>query len=355
MGFLLILILALVFILPFVFKKVEHNLEIFLFFMGILATIVSRTLSVHLIGHILSNYLLYVVTAVVLIMGFLFNLSVNKLKNAINLLLSKINLEIFIFLVLLILGLFSSVITAIVATLIMVEILHLLPLRHSSKSKVAIAGCYAIGFGAALTPIGEPLSTIVVSILKEDFAYLLRLVGHYIIPVILVMALLGSFIAKREKKFFYRKEEMSEEDRKYFEIEDQHIKEVETHKDVVIRAGKIFLFIVALELLGNGFKPFIDKYIVKLGDKLLFWLNTISAVLDNATVAAAIISPKLTSSQVTAILLSLLASGGMLIQGNIPNIIAANKLEIKSKEWVKFGFPIGLVLLTTFYVILFVI
>lgn len=115
------------------------------------------------------------------------------------------------------------------------------------------------------------------------------------------------------------------------------------------------MFIVALELLGNGFKPFIDKYVVKLGDKLLFWINIISAALDNATVAAAEITPSLSTGQVKAILLSLLASGGILIQGNIPNIIAANKLEIKSKEWVQLGLPLGLILLLAFYLLLFVV
>jgi predicted cation transporter len=31
----------------------------------------------------------------------------------------------------------------------------------------------------------------------------------------------------------------------------------------------------------------------------------------------------------------------MLIPGNIPNIIAAGKLKIKSKEWIAVGVPVG--------------
>jgi predicted cation transporter len=40
-----------------------------------------------------------------------------------------------------------------------------------------------------------------------------------------------------------------------------------------------------------------------------------------------------------------LISGGMLIPGNIPNIIAAHALQIKSTEWAKLGVPLGLVIM----------
>jgi predicted cation transporter len=44
--------------------------------------------------------------------------------------------------------------------------------------------------------------------------------------------------------------------------------------------------------------------------------------------------------------LGLLISGGILIPGNIPNIIAAYALHIKSTEWAKLGVPLGLVIMT---------
>jgi len=355
---LLIIILLLVFLLPFIFRKIEHNLELFLLVMGILATVVSKTLSFHLLGHVFSNYLLYLVTAVVLVMGFVFNLTVSKLKTAINSILSRIKIELFVSLVILFLGLISSIITAIVATLILVEIIHLLPLKHKTKVKVAIIGCFSIGFGAALTPLGEPLSTIVVSSLNAEFLYILKNLGIYIVPTIIILSLLSYFILLYERKrgcILSTYEELLTEEEAIVKAEERAILDLEARKDIMLRAGKIFMFIVALELLGSGFKPFIDKYVVKLGDKLLFWINIISAALDNATVAAAEITPSLSTSQIKAILLSLLASGGILIQGNIPNIIAANKLEIKSKEWVKLGLPLGLISLLAFYLLLFVV
>ena len=50
----------------------------------------------------------------------------------------------------------------------------------------------------------------------------------------------------------------------------------------------------------------------------------------------------------------LLIAGGMLIPGNIPNIIAACKLGISSREWAQLGIPLGLLLMGIFFVILFV-
>ena len=79
-----------------------------------------------------------------------------------------------------------------------------------------------------------------------------------------------------------------------------------------------------------------------------------SAVLDNATLAAAEIGPILSEFQIKSMLMGLLISGGMLIPGNIPNIISASKLDITSKEWARLGVPLGLVSMTIYFVILFV-
>jgi predicted cation transporter len=52
--------------------------------------------------------------------------------------------------------------------------------------------------------------------------------------------------------------------------------------------------------------------------------------------------------------MGLLIAGGMLIPGNIPNIIAAGKMGITSKEWARYGVPLGFALLVIYFVILFV-
>jgi predicted cation transporter len=122
----------------------------------------------------------------------------------------------------------------------------------------------------------------------------------------------------------------------------------------VIRAGKVYLFIMALVFLGEGFKPLILEYIIQIPSEGLFWVNIMSAILDNATLTAAEIGPQLSLIQIKSALLGLLIAGGMLIPGNIPNIIAAGKMGITSKEWARYGVPLGFTLMVIYFTILFV-
>jgi predicted cation transporter len=59
--------------------------------------------------------------------------------------------------------------------------------------------------------------------------------------------------------------------------------------------------------------------------------------------------------QIKAMLMGLLISGGMLIPGNIANIVAANKLNITSREWSRLAVPLGLTLMVIYYVWIFYI
>ena len=68
----------------------------------------------------------------------------------------------FIFLVILILGLLSSIITAIIAALILVAIVSHLGLDEKSQQFFVICACFSIGMGAVLTPIGKPLAVITI-------------------------------------------------------------------------------------------------------------------------------------------------------------------------------------------------
>ena len=72
-----------------------------------------------------------------------------------------------------------------------------------------------------------------------------------------------------------------------------------------------------------GLRPLVDAYITQMPQWALFWINSVSAIVDNATLTAAEIGPSLTQAQQRAVLMGLLISGGMLIPGNIPNIVAA--------------------------------
>ncbi len=347
MMFGLLVILAIIFILPFVITKVEKNLEIFLFIMGILAAAVSGIFSLEFIKEILLNDMLYFVSGAVLLAGLVFKYTAKYISAGVNIIVERVPTFIFVFTLIVLIGLISSAITAIVASLILVEIVAVLPYTRRAKVNLMIISCFSIGLGAALTPIGEPLSTIVVSALNEDFFYLLNLLGAYIVPGIISLGIFGGlYVTKSMKKYNANGTTDLEVNRDIYE---------EGIKEVLIRTVKIFIFILGLELLGTGFNPLIDTYVLGLSNKILYWLNICAAALDNATVAAAMISPSMAAAQVKSILMGLLISGGMLIPGNISNIVVAENFDIKSREWAKLGMPLGLALLVIYYVVLFVI
>lgn len=340
MMYVLMLLLVATFVLPIISKEVEKNLEIFLFIIGMSASIAAGVLSKELILDIVENKFMYIIAFAVLMGGFIFKSLTTHVRSALTYILKYIPLKLFIFLLIVILGVLSSVITAIIASLLLVEIVSILPIGRKSKINIDIVSCFSIGLGAVLTPIGEPLSTIIVSKLNVDFWYLMKEFGIYIVPGILFLGIIGAHYGIEEKKETETTEEILIE---------------ETNSLILIRALKIFFFIVALELLGAGFKPIIDTYIISLDTKYLYWVNMSSAVLDNATLAAAEVSDKMSPIQIKAVLMGLLISGGMMIPGNIPNIISAGKLKIKSKEWIKLGVPLGMFIMIIYYFVLFVI
>ncbi len=100
-------------------------------------------------------------------------------------------------------------------------------------------------------------------------------------------------------------------------------------------------------------RPLIGGHINRVPQAALFWINSISAVVDNATLTAAEIGPTLSPVQQRAILMGLLISGGMLIPGNIPNIVAANRLGINSREWARIGLMVGLPLMGLCFAVLY--
>ena len=341
----LVLILICVLTLPFIVKKIEHNLEAFLFVMGLLAVTITRLWSTEVITTAIMSpiSLKHPIVEVVFVAGVIFIYFADKIKTMTNTLESKLGMRLFVFLLIFLLGMLSSVITAIIAALVLVEIISVLKLDKKTETAIVIMACFSIGLGAVLTPVGEPLSTIAVSRLKgephnADFFFLLKNLAFLVVPGVLFFSAAGAYLTK---KVTHSRSSLKEDKK-------------ETYKDVLIRSGKVFLFIMALELLAKGFSPVVDYLMPRVSPMVLYWINTISAVLDNATLTAAEITPKMDILQIRAMLMGLLISGGMLIPGNIPNIIAAGKLKIGSGDWAKLGVPVGFFVLVVYFVVLFV-
>lgn len=331
---LLSLLILLVLILPLSWHKVEENLEVFLFGCGALAATVSHMWSKALLVTALEDPIR--ITLAVLVAGFLFRRFTSHLQKLMHKAVQTIGLRWTLFAVVLVLGLTSSLITAIIAALVLAEIAVLLPLPRAQRVQLAVLACYAIGMGAVLTAIGEPLGTVVISKLKgaphyAGFFFLVQHVGWFVLTGILLMAGLAMRIKPGKHAPGLHAAPA---------LEQEH-----AVKSIFLRAGKVYLFVMALVLLGDGLKPLALQTIAHMPADWLYWINTVSAVLDNATLAAIEVTPDISDRSLTFLLMSLVISGGMMIPGNIPNIICASKLGIKSKEWVKNALGLGAVLM----------
>ena len=326
---LLAVLIAVVF-LPLASERTERNFELFLFAAGAIALSISHSWDSDFIFWIIKAPL--GIAATVLVFGLAFYYGRKQLDAAMDKLADRLPQQVIVFLAVVALGFLASVITGVIASLLLVEIVKMLKLPREKGVKLTVLSCFSIGLGAALTPVGEPLSTVVIAQLNADFFYLFRLLGIYIVPSIL---LLGLYAA------------LTNGARNGCALDDW---EPETTAwTAFIRAAKVYIFVCALLMLGTALEPLAVRWIVPLPGHVLFWVNMISAAVDNATLAAAEINHSLHAHQITAALLGLLTSGGMLIPGNIPNIVAAGHLRISSREWARIGVPVGLVLMALIF------
>jgi predicted cation transporter len=359
LGLLIIFIFVLV--LPFKVKQIEHNLEVFLFVCGVAALTISGFMTVPgettgwslaiieeaLLAPLQITTVFGIpvgIVQIVLLVGLLIYWLHHRLESAIITMVDRFPLQTIVFSLIVVLGLFASIISAILAAIILVEIVNALPVVKKAKVEITVVACFSIGLGAGLTPLGEPLSTIVISKLSgapynAGFLFLFDHLAVYILPAVIALGFVGVFLFNRSHTG---------------DTKLECIIERESITEIVVRAGKVFLFIMALIFLGEGFKPLILEYIIWIPSAGLYWVNIVSAVLDNATLAAAEIGPVLSLQQIVSALMGLLIAGGMLIPGNIPNIIAACKLGITSREWAEVGLPLGFLLMGIFFVILFI-
>lgn len=283
---------------PLLIKPVERNIEMFFLIAGTFASAITGQWGKPLLQAAITEPL--ALTVAVLIFGVIARLLRPTLERSLQRLVKVIAPRWIYFGLIVTLGLLASVITAVIAALILVEAVALLKLDRDSEIAAVVLACFAIGLGAALTPVGEPLSALAIAALNADFWYLARLLGLLVIAGIVIVATISlSLPAKHDHSL----------------NADAH---VDSWAEIVVRALKVYLFVAGLVGLSWGLRPLADQYISRLPEWLLFWLNSISAIADNATLTAAEIGPSLNPSQQRGILMALLISGGMLIPGNIP-------------------------------------
>ncbi|MDR7555283.1 MAG: DUF1646 family protein [Armatimonadota bacterium] len=371
---------------PFLSRRIEQNLEAFLFVAGVASALASGVLTVPLIGEALRHPL--PITAAVFGFGLLFLWARTHVGQAVDWAQARIGAGALVAVATVGLGLAASVVTAIIASLVLVEFISALRLPRRTETRIVVFACFAIGLGAALTPVGEPLSTIATAKLRQEFWFLLRLLGPYVVPGVVALGVLARVAARDAVRGAGDAASTGAPGAPLADAPgasgtpDAPLASaagaspdalpapaagaspdasliaspaVESVRTVVVRAARVYLFVVALTLLGEGFRPVIEAYVIGLDARVLYWINMVSAVLDNATLTAAEVDARMSARQVQAVLMGLLVSGGMLIPGNIPNIVAAGRLGIGSRQWAQVAVPVGAALLVLYYVVLFVL
>jgi predicted cation transporter len=328
----LIILLALL-LGPLLLRVIEHNFEAYCFAVGLAAVTVSQTWDRTVIDHAAAEPLM--ITAAVIAAGLIFGRIRRPLDHAFTGMRKRLARALLTIIAVAAIALLSSVITAIVAALLLVEAVRLLRLRPTQRVTVTVLGCFAIGLGAALTPIGEPLATLVVNGLNLGFTGLFFLLTPFVMPAIVVLSLAAGWIARGP----YEKT-----------TSVSAAPAAETPLAALVQGVKVYFFVAGLVLVSHAFAPLANHYVPLVGTNALYWINMLSAALDNATLVA-VEMHHMPIGRARELLLSLLISGGMLIPGNIPNIVSAGALRIGSLDWARRGVPIGLVMLGIYFAV----
>ena len=325
-------ILALLLFGPLAVATIEHNIELYCLALGVLATLLGAGFTHELILEALHEPV--AISVAVIVAALLFGWLRPGLDRVFERLRHRLSRPVLTASAVFVIASISSVITAIVGALVLVEVVGLLRLAGEKRVRVTVAGCFAIGMGASLTPLGEPLSTLAARALDLEFMGLFHLLAPWVFPGVLASSIVAGLFARGD----------------YDEAPaGAHVSQ--TYGAIFFQAGKVFAFIAGLVMISSAYGPIANEYVSKMSNDLLFWANTVSAALDNATLVALEVH-SMTLPRAREAIISLLISGGMLIPGNIPNIVSAGALRIGSATWAKVGVPMGLVMLGIYFAVI---
>jgi len=107
---------------PFTVKKIEHNLEAFLFVMGVLSVTIAGAWELKLVEEAVMEPVVKGIVPAVLVAGMAFHYGRARAQSAMSSILDRVSLKAVVFVMIVALGLVSSVITAIIAALLLVEL-----------------------------------------------------------------------------------------------------------------------------------------------------------------------------------------------------------------------------------------
>ena len=326
---------------PLASRWVESHLEIFLLLIGAAAVTVSGGWSVAFVYKTLQYPVN--VAFVVLVVSLIFNNYSRYIFRILFVFFKQFEPRYSFAILIFLLGASSSLVSVTVSALVLAEVLKVVNLERSATVRITVFACYAIGLGAVFMPLAEPMGLVIHSALSQpphnaDFFFLLRTFFGWIVPGLLVLSCAAGYAARHAGSTV-----------------QMHIREdKEPYGSMLRRTWHVYLFVAALHLISTGLRPLAQSTVTHLGGKVLFLANAVSVMIDNATLAAIEMVPTLSQRDLIYMVLGLVACGSMLLQGNLPNIVAAEKLGIKSREWARIAVPTGLVLMGGYFIALWI-
>lgn len=339
MNILLACVALCLLVMPLTVRWAESHLELFLLAVGATAVTVSGGWSFDLVRKTLASpvYVSFIVVVVSVIFNNYSRYIFRVLFAFFRALEPCYSFALLIFL----LGMTSSLVSVTVAALVLAEVLKVVNLGHESTVKITVFACYAIGLGAVLTPLAEPTALVISNALAgephhADFFFLFRHFIGWIAPGICALAAAAGYVARHAGTT----------------MQMQIREDKENYSSILHRTLHIYIFVAALTLISTGLRPLAQSTITQLGGKVLFLANAVSVMIDNATLAAIEIVPTISTTDLVYMVVGMVAFGSMLVQGNLPNIVAAEKLGIKSREWASVAVPTGLVLMLGYFMAL---
>jgi len=227
---------------PLLIKRIERNLEAFLFLMGVCAVAVSRSWHIGIVEDAVQEPVVFGIVLSVLLAGLIAHyFRPNFLRSLNDILLDRITMKVIFLEIVVVLGLLAAIITPILSFFVLVEAVNHLPLTRKTRAKITIFGCLSIFLGAALALVEGPSSAIAITkmqgALPSQGFLPLELQSLYIILSILVLGLVSMFFAGV----------------KVNALRKQTCEKVSAHKCIAIWSARVCMFTGALLLIGVAF------------------------------------------------------------------------------------------------------
>lgn len=238
----LLVILVAVLAGPFIAKGIEQNLEAYLLLMSLCAVALSRSLQLDIVKETISEPLLVSAVLIILLAGAALRYRKPWPKGLDHTLLDETSLKVLFFEIVVVLGLFASVITPILPFFILMETVNHLPLERKTRVKLTMLTGFSICLGAALALVEEPYSAL--SIMKmqgalppADFLPI-ELQNLYLILGILALGFVSIYLAAGEK---------------VANVEMQTLQEEVPLKKAVNWSLRVCMFVAAVLLVGTAY------------------------------------------------------------------------------------------------------